>query len=194
MIERKQKAIEMVANNRHTSEQIAKECHVTRRTITTWKADPLFQQAVKDRRVAWRHKARTEGPSDQDSRLRDVRSLRNRLWDAITKRGASEEMKDVPGGKSGLVCVTYKMQSMGEGLGSSKVPEYRIDSPVVDTLLRLYEHAATEKGQWQQKVEHSGSISIEETMAILRAGRQRVADAKAERDAAARDTARNPTA
>jgi hypothetical protein len=82
-----------------------------------------------------------------------------------------------------MLTVIYKMQSLGEGQGSKPIAEYAVDKGLLDAMLELEEHQAIEKGQWKEKVEHSGSMDVNMLMARLRAGRQRNAEAKAARDA-----------
>ena len=49
----------------------------------------------------------------------------------------------------------------------------------------VLKQAAIEEGQWTEKRDAKGSVGMSEIIARLNAGRQRVADAKAARDAAA---------
>jgi hypothetical protein len=179
--EKRQKAIELVAAGKLSSEAIAKEVGCCRRTITAWKAEPEFQKAVKDHKNAWRIKVRTEGVGDRDTRLRQLNSLNKRLWAAVLKRGADPDQEDVPGYKTGVVTVTYKMQSLGEGLGSKAVKEYKIDNETPAEIRANLEQAALERGHREPRKKDAGSstLTVAEYTEILNAGRQRVAEAKA---------------
>ena len=186
MTDRKLKAAEQVARKKLTAQQIADETGVSRRTIETWKKEKEFQGAVKAARNDWRAKAKTAGIADPDFRLRARNDRHKRLMAVMNAWGASDAMKDVPGGRTGLVRVTYKMRSLGEGLGSEQTPEYFIDKDALDSMLELEEHEAIETGAWKAKVEHSGSVDINDLMDRINAGRKLVADEKVARDLAAK--------
>ena len=152
--EQKQKAAALVARNKLTSEQIATEIGVCRRTVTTWRADKDFQKLVREAKDAWRIKARTGGPSDQDRRLGDYKALRHRVWKAILARAADEGMADIPGHDTGMVTVKYKMEATVDADGnrvSTRVPEYEIDTGAVASLLSIGRQAAEDTGQWKTK-------------------------------------------
>jgi putative insertion element HTH domain-containing protein len=182
----RQKAAELVAAGKLTLDQIATETGVSRRTIAGWKNDKEFQAAVKQIKNAWRVKARGDGIADLDLRLRSRNDLHKRLLAVIAQRAKDPQFKDVPGGDTGLLTVTYKMQSQGEGKGSTAVPEYAIDTGLLDALTELKEHQAIEKGEWKAKVEYSGSVDINVLMDRINAGRKRVADEKVARDEASK--------
>jgi hypothetical protein len=158
---------------------------MSERTIANWKKDHEFLEEVKRLRGLWRAKARGEGVADQDYRLRNQNDRYKRLRSVILQRAADPEMAGTPGGDTGLICVTYKMQSMGEGLGSSKVPEYRVDDGMLDAMLNIEKQVAVELGQVATKVDVSGTIGIGVIRQRIHAGRDRVAAEKLRRDAAA---------
>ena len=60
-----------------------------------------------------------------------------------------------------------------------------IDAALVAQICDVLKQAAIEEGQWTEKRVAKGSVGMSEIMARLNAGRKRVADAKAARDAAA---------
>lgn len=189
MSEAQQNAAQLVAAGKLTIPQIAKKAGVSQRTISAWKTDKEFQAAVKHLRNAWRAEVRVEGPADPDYRLRVLRDLEHRLQSAVRLRAKDPQMKKVPGGRTGLVVVTYKMQSLGEGRGSAKVPEYSIDTETPAAIAALLEQAAIEKGQWNVKTVNKTSVSITEmALAGLRAGRLRAVEAQEKLEAAARPT------
>jgi len=173
----------MAATGRYTSEAIAKELNVSRRTVTTWKGDPEFREATRDARNAWRGKAQHEGIADQDDRLRHLQDLRTRLRAAILERAKANHERAF-GAKTGLVCVTYKMQSLGEGQGSKAIAEYRIDTNSIDAYIALQEAAALEKGERRQKLEHVGAIDVHVLMKRINAGRQRAVEESLKRELA----------
>jgi hypothetical protein len=62
---------------------------------------------------------------------------------------------------------------------------WKFDAALVAQICDVLKQAAIEEGQWTEKSEAKGSVGISEIIARLNAGRQRVAEAKAARHAAA---------
>jgi DNA-binding XRE family transcriptional regulator len=184
MTAHKLKAAQLVAAGKLTQEQIAAEVGVCRRTLVDWKKDKEFQAAVKVARDSWRPKARTCGISDVDWTIRHLKDRHKRLTAVMLARAQDEELRLAPGGKTGTICVTYKMQSLGEGAGSSKVAEYAVDVAMLQEMREIEIQIQTHLGTWKAKVELSGEVDINVLMEKLNAGRTRAADEKAARDAA----------
>jgi hypothetical protein len=168
-------AVQLIAKGKATNAAIAKAAGVSARTICTWKKDKEFLAELKRLRGLWRGTVRTTGVADQDYRIRCMNDRYKRLRGVMLQRAAHPEMEGTPGGDTGLICVTYKMQSMGEGLGSSKVPEYRVDDGFLSACLELEKQIAVELGQVATKIDITGTIGIGEFRERLNAGRMRVA-------------------
>jgi hypothetical protein len=62
---------------------------------------------------------------------------------------------------------------------------WKFDAALVARVNDVLKQAAIEEGQWTEKRETKGGVRMSEIMARLNAGRQRVAEEKARRDAAA---------
>jgi transposase-like protein len=184
--ERKQRAAELVAAGKLTREAIAKETGVTPRTIGTWKSETEFQRLVHEAKNAWRAKARDDGIADRDLRIRHANDEHKRLRGVILARAKDPQMQGAPGGKTGLLTVSYKMQSMGKDSPSEAVPEYAVDTGMLTQLRALREEVAVAKGESQPKpVEVSGTVTVNVLIDKINAGWARVAAAKAERDRSA---------
>jgi DNA-binding XRE family transcriptional regulator len=166
MTAHKQKAAQLVAAGKLTQEQIAAEVGVCRRTVCDWKQDPEFLAAVKVARNAWRGKAQTQGLADRDFRLRSRNDRHRRLRALIEQRAKDPQFEGVAGGNTGLLTVTYKMQSQGEGLGSAKVPEYAVDTGLLAEMLELEEHSAIDSGQWKEKDQTTAAAHVAINTAI----------------------------
>lgn len=171
-------AAALVAKGKATADEIAVKAGVSRRTIQSWKKDKEFQAEVHREKNAWREKARTQGTSDQDFRLRALNDRHTRLRALMVERGKDPTMQHVPGWKTGLLKATFKMQHMGGDKESTRVDEYQVDSAMLDSFLAIEEHVAIQTGQWRPKVVNEGEVSINIIMAKINAGRQRVAEAK----------------
>lgn len=186
MTEQKSKAAALVAANKLTVPQIAKEVGVSLRTLFSWKKNSEFQEAVRRAADAWRAGVRGKGVADQDERLRDLNDRHRRLRAVIQQRARDPQMRKVPGGPTGLLCVDYKMQALGEGV-SAPVPVYAVDTALLAEMRAIEQHAAIELGQWKLKTVNETTVTVLAAITErLHAGRQRVAEAKAKRDAAAR--------
>lgn len=153
-----QEAALLVAQDRLTNVQIAKRLGVGLRTVEKWKADKGFRQEVETHRKLWQKEVRTRGLADVHHRLRIAVDIEKRLLAAIQARGASEDMKDVPGGKTGMVLKTYKSLKVEEEgadgelhLVQKAVTEYKIDYEAARTITNLHEYVATELGQWKTR-------------------------------------------
>jgi hypothetical protein len=108
--------------------------------------------------------------SDRNARIQALQErwtrLRANLDKVLEERGA-EMAGVVPGGSTGLLMCDYK---------GGPTPVYRLDPGVVALLAELRAHekqAAEELGQWVEKREETSTL---DTVAILNAGRQRVAE------------------
>lgn len=175
------KAAALVADGKLTNDRIAAEVGVSVRSIKAWRKNSDFQQLVKQARDAWRLRARNEADSDPDFRLQSRNDRLKRLRSVIKQRSKDPQFKDVPGGNTGLLTVTFKMQNLGKEVGQVPIPEYAVDTGLLSSMLALEEAIAIEKGDWKKKIEHSRT-DINAVIAKLNAGRQRAADAKRQRD------------
>ena len=186
MTESQQIAAALLAGGKLKVPAIAEEVGVTKRTIFNWQKDKEFQAEVKRVKNAWRERAQTVGMSDPDFRLRNLNDRHRRLRAIINQRAKDPQMKGVAGGNTGLLTVTYKMQSQGEGLGSARVPEYSVDVPMLQEMREIEIQSATEKGQWKAKASAGDTnVTINVLIARINAGRARLVEAKRQREAPA---------
>jgi hypothetical protein len=70
------------------------------------------------------------------------------LKQVISERGQDVNMKDVPGGKTGLLVKDYK----GQGI----FPVYKLDAALLKEMRDLEREIAIELGQWAERKEVSG--------------------------------------
>jgi hypothetical protein len=84
----------------------------------------------------------------------------HRLLEQVREERA-EDMKDVPGGTSGLL--TRKIKSIGFGENSREVEEHALDPVMLRERRRIEEQAAKELGQWQEPKAAAGR----ETLVIM---------------------------
>jgi hypothetical protein len=181
---KRQQAAKLVAIGKLTLDDIAKAIGCSPRTIDTWKADPAFVAEVASIKNSWRGRANSGGLADLDFTLRNLQDRHTRLRAIIDYRAKDPELRLAPGGKTGLICVTYKMQSKGEGLGSASVPEYAIDVAMLQEMREIEVQIQTHLGTWKQKVEVNHTVDITDLMQRLNHGRELVAQEKARRQLA----------
>lgn len=173
-----------MAAGKLTLQEIAKQAGVALRTVSAWKKDADFQTEVRRLQNTWRAGVRGTGVADQEVRLRDRNDRYKRLRAVIQARAKDPQMKKAPGGTTGLLTVTYKMQSMGEGRGSAAVPEYSVDTGLLQEMREIEDAVAAELGQ--QATEPVSATATAQAVSIierLHAGRERVRKAEEERKA-----------
>jgi len=160
MLSEKQfEAARLVARGRTTLVEIAQLVGVSRRTIANWKANRAFRAEVARMDQAWRDRARKTGIGDPDRRLLRINERWRKLQTVIEERAKDPQMQDVPGGKTGLLTVTYKTRTLVDYSGEKPerstelVPEYEVDTGMLAEMRQLEEHAAIHEGQWKKKID-----------------------------------------
>lgn len=185
LTDQQKQAAALVAAGKMTAVEIAKQVGVSPRTIFNWKGEEEFDGEVRRVLDDWRAKARGKGVADQDERLRDLNDRHKRLRAVIQQRAKDPQFQDVPGGKTGLLTVTYKMlarvQTIGDGKKAKEirvmepVPEYAVDTGLLAEMRQIEEHVAIELGQWKLKTENTTKTLQLTIIERLNAGRHRVA-------------------
>jgi hypothetical protein len=82
------------------------------------------------------------------------------------------------GGATGMLVKDYRGKNAEQEI-------WKFDAALVAQINDVLKQAAIEEGQWTEKREAKGALGINVIIERLNAGRKRVADAKAARDAAA---------
>jgi hypothetical protein len=102
-----------------------------------------------------------------------VRALQDR-WDGmlriIAARAADPDIRKAPGGETGLLVRTLKQ--LGRGEESQIVEEFALDTGLLKELREHERQAAQELGQWAERTEHSGEVTLIEQR--LKAARERI--------------------
>ena len=105
--------------------------------------------------------------------------LQNQLDGMLNlQRARAFEYSDHPGGATGTLVKDYRGKNAEQEI-------WKFDAALVAMITNTLKQAAIKEGQWTEKRQVAGEIGISEIMQRLNAGRQRVVDAKAARDAAA---------
>lgn len=142
------KAAQLVAENRMTDAEIAKECGSSRRQLLRWKSEPVFQARVKKIITQTADSLQKKGIRDKDRRLAKLDRIIRRI--ELVIKGRAADMEGVPGGQSGLLVRDYK--------GSQVLTDvYKFDAAMVKEYREAMKQAAIELGEWTEKRELTGT-------------------------------------
>jgi hypothetical protein len=155
----------LLADGDKTQEEIVKDCGISRRTLNRWQAEPEFKSRVGEIKKINSEQTVNDGIARKDNRLAIYQDLANRIETIITERAAQMaltgtltdadgneiEFAKIPGGKSGLLTRSY------DKLGREV---YRFDAALAREYRETLKQAAIEKGQWTEKREASGAVTV----------------------------------
>lgn len=154
----KHDAAKLLAADELTDQEIADKVGVQRKTLWWWKKQPEFAAEVK---------AVTDTLGDVSlryaigRRARRVAALNDR-WErmkrVIEERAAAQEMADAAGGTTGVL--THTMKGVGAGPAAQVVDEYAFDAALMKELREHEKQAAQELGQWVEKQELDGNLTL----------------------------------
>lgn len=91
---------------------------------------------------------------ERNARLKLLQDTVDRIGRLIEERGAEPDMQAVPGGSTGLLCRDYKGKDANKAV-------YRFDAELMRVRHEALERAAIEVGEWKQKVEHGGALTLQ---------------------------------
>jgi cell pole-organizing protein PopZ len=135
----------------------------------------LLKNAQVRARVQEIHAAISERLTDCSIRQVDarVRALQDR-WDKMNRiiaaRSADPDIRKAPGGETGLLVRTLKQ--LGRGETAEIVEEFELDTGLLKELREHEKQAAQELGQWTDRTEHTGEVTLIEQR--LKAARERL--------------------
>jgi hypothetical protein len=158
----------LLAEGELTDQEIAAEVGISVRQLYRWKQHPEFRKYVARRaaelgaletRFAIGRKARRLRALQ--GRWEDQEARREALKAVIAARAAEPELRELPGGETGLVI--RRQRVLGAGENAHVVDEYEVDTALLQELRQIdkamLEHevqAAKELGQWVEKVAPTG--------------------------------------
>ena len=122
---------------------------------------PEIRGRITELRELHSEKALTAaGIRNPQARISALEDIWTRMRQVITERAADPEMQAVPGGKTGLLVMTYK--SVGSGPATEIKKEYAFDRALVQELREHSKQSAEELGQWTTRREtYSESVSLQ---------------------------------
>lgn len=95
-----------------------------------------------------------EGIASLDTRVHGYNERRESLLKVLRERGASKDMQEVPGGKTGWLVAEPRW--IGGAEGGKEITVYRFDSALFHALQAVDKQAAQDLGQWTEKRELHG--------------------------------------
>jgi hypothetical protein len=141
----KRRAAQLLAEGKLTVAEVARKAKVNPKTLWDWRQELEFATylqemeaqyaAVAERFSIGRVAKRVEV---LDANWRDMQRLKK-------ERGKSEKMRDVPGGKTGLL--VHDVKAVGAGDHTQIVDVYRFDAALVKEIRETAREAAEELGQ-----------------------------------------------
>ena len=151
-----------VARDKRSLAKIARKLKVGERTLSTWKAAPEFQVEVERLLNLWAEGVEKKGIADRRRRLFRLNDRWRRAQSFIEQRAKlfkqlaadDEQLRNVPGGNTGMVAWDYKMLHVGEQ-SYERLIEYKWDAGLSADLRATEEQAGIELGQWKPKHEIS---------------------------------------
>lgn len=145
------KALLLLVDDELSDEQIARQCGVTRRTLSNWKLNSDFDGAYHAAIAEYSARARSRKYALMFRRV-DALNRKIALLDQVfAERGADPAMAGIPGGKTGLVVRQLKM--IGTGHNAEVVEEYAIDTGGLKIWQSLLDTVRDEMGQKTERVE-----------------------------------------
>ena len=141
------RAAYLVAENVQTRAAIANEVGISTRQLLAWLQVPAFSQFI-ERKIDETRKALAERYiAQKQQRIASYIEDFERTDQIIKER--AEALKDVPGGKSGLI--THDVKSIGAGENATMVDIYEFDAALVRERRAIRKDVAEELGQLTQK-------------------------------------------
>lgn len=147
--ESKSKAVQLLADDRLSDEQIATDLGISRQTIARWKLIPEFRDKLNELRDAIEESIVSHGIARKMRRVRALNDRWERMQQVIAERAADQEVQEVPGGKTGLLVRNVK--SVGKGEDAKLIDLYEVDTALLKELRDHEKQAAQELGQWTEK-------------------------------------------
>jgi hypothetical protein len=145
----KARAALSTAEDTLTDHQIASEAGVSRSALAMWRLHPAFKARVDSHIAEISERIRRHGIAVADRRIQALQRRWELMNRVIDERASSDDMQDVPGGKTGLM--VHNVKSIGAGPLAERVDLYEVDTGLLRELREHEKQAAQELGQWTEK-------------------------------------------
>lgn len=159
--EQRERAAEMLAEDRLSDEQIATALGLERTILWRWRQHPDFKARVQEHITAQREAIMRDGIADRVQRVAALNDRWQRMQRIIEARAAEEIPEHLahiygtmPGYETGLLVRQFKH------VADSLVVELAVDTGLLREMREHEKQTAQELGQWTEKREHSGEIGV----------------------------------
>lgn len=157
---REQLAAQLVFEDEFTDQRIAAAVDIDKGTLERWKKRPLFQAQIEVLRAAHEEALVAEGIARRQNRIDALNGRWTKMSQVIDER--AETMGDeCPGGGTGLMVRDVKIANNGD-----YVEQFAVDTGLLRELRAHEQQAAQELGQWAEKHEHSGEVTVRRYVGI----------------------------
>lgn len=95
-----------------------------------------------------------KGIAVKQSRIDALNDRWERMKQVISERADDPNMKDIPGGTTGLL--VHSTKAIGAGQSMQVIDEYNLDTGLLKEMREHEKQAAQELGEWVEKNEHGG--------------------------------------
>ncbi len=164
MAGRRERAAQLLAEDRLTDAEIAAEVGVQRKTLAAWKHDAVFSMRLEEHRHALAAATIAQGIADRRNRVDALNDRWSRLRTIIDARAADPTYAPVPGGDTGLL--VHRIRVAGVGPAMQLVDEYKVDTDLLRELRAHEEQAARELGQWTERQQTLSAVVIREYVGV----------------------------
>jgi DNA-binding transcriptional MerR regulator len=123
--------------------EIAQHCGITRRTLMRWKKQSAIQQKIDEHLRRSKQDSERQMIVERQMRIADMSVMLQKLEDIIRERANSPEMKDVPGGDTGLM----RRRKISFRRPQGPLCDYELDTGLLRESRRLLMAVARALGQ-----------------------------------------------
>ena len=142
---KQERASLLAAQDELPDTEIARQCAITRRTLTRWRGQAEFQRRTAEhRKLCQRACEALFGIADKEKRLDALNDRWQKLQQFMNERAASPEMQNVVGGNTGIV---YIRRRVVNSHGHVLVVE-QVDQALMREFREHEKQASKELGQW----------------------------------------------
>jgi hypothetical protein len=136
-------AARLVAEDELSDNEIARFCGITRRTLMRWKKQPAIQQEIDEHLRLIKLQSEVRMLSERRDRIADMDMRWQDLQGIVRQRAKSPEMRDVPGGRTGLMRRRKGSFSRRHGrTGLNPACDYEVDIALLREERRLLKAVA----------------------------------------------------
>jgi predicted DNA-binding protein (UPF0251 family) len=161
-------AVQLLALDDLSDEQIAEQVGVRARTLYRWKHEPAVQAAISDAKQVIADAIRLEGIANKQNRITAQVERWNALEQIRQARAVDEQLTRFPGGETGFVTAELKLVKVidetsddGTNVSYREFWVHGFDASLWNAYLSVEKMTAQETGQWEDKLNVNGSLKRE---------------------------------